>query len=228
MTTRLAGTFALVLLATPTSAAAQQAPAAPIAPARNIELSVGGLFAAPSPAGSASASLLTPGGSNLDVFDIDSTFGYGYGAEAIVGFRVAPRLWIEASGGITRTTARSEISSDLESGPSLTVSENLSRFSAEGAVRVDLADPGTTTWFVRGGGGWMRELAGGNALVENGFIFNAGGGVRHWFRDNRAGAVKQIGLRLEGRVMVRTAGIEFGSRSLRMGPGAAGALIFGF
>ena len=219
----------LVLLAAlaivPASAAAQQAPPSP---SRPIELSLGGTFLGPSSAGSATASLITPGGGSLDVFKVDSTFGIGYGGEVVLGFRIAPRLWIEGAGGFTRTTARSEISDDVENAPSVTLEETMSRVSAEGAVRIDIADRGATVWFVRGGGGWMRELAGGNSLADDGFVFSAGGGVRHWFRENGSGAVKRIGLRLEGRLVMPTRGIEFGSRTVRLTPAGAGAVIFGF
>ena len=209
----------------PVSAAAQ--PAAPVSRDRQIELSLGGTFAAPAPAGSGSASLITPGGSNLDVFDLESTYGIGYGAEANLGFRVGPRLVIEAVGAWTRTTARTEVSDDVESAPGLTLTETISRGSVEGALRVQIGG-GATAWFVRGSGGWMRELAGGNSLVQNGYVFSAGGGLRRWLRENGSGSVKRIGVRIEGRLVMFTRGIEFGSRELRLAPVAAGSVIFGF
>jgi hypothetical protein len=216
---------AALLAGIPSLVEAQQA--APMAPGRQIELSFGGTFAAPSPAGSATASLLTPGGANLDVFDVESRYGFGYGAEAGLSFGLGSRVFVEAVGAWTRTTARTEISDDLESADALTLTETLSRVSAEGALRIQIGD-GATSWFVRGSGGWMRELAGGNTLAEDGYIFSAGGGLRHWFRDAGAGALKRVGLRLEGRLVMRRRGIEFGSRDLRVAPVAAGSIIFGF
>lgn len=223
--TRLAIIVAAALIAVPVRAQAQ-APAA--APPRFIDVSFGGSFLAPASAGSSSADLITPSGGRLTVFDVDSRFGPGYGVDAALGFRLSPAVWIEASGGWTWTSARSRISDDVELAATVTVTETISRVSGEGALVWYFADRGATAWFVRGSGGWMRELAGGNSLVEDGIVGSGGVGIRHFWRQNGAGAVKRMGVRIEGRVIVRTAGIAFGSSDLRIAPAASGLLVFGF
>jgi hypothetical protein len=223
--TRAALVLAAALLLVPAGAHAQ-APAA--SPERWIDLALGGTFLAPAPAGSSTASLIAPSGSRLTLFDVESRYGIGYGADAGLGFRLSPRLWLEARGSWAWTSVRSRISDDVENAPSLTITETIARLAGEGAVLWYFADRGTTSFFLRGGGGWMRELAGGNSLVEDGIIGTAGAGLRHWWRQTGAGAVKRMGLRLEGRVLIRTGGLEFGSADLRITPAASGLLIVGF
>lgn len=193
-----------------------------------MEFSIGGALLAPATAGSSSAQLITSSGSRLTLFDVESRFGIGYGADAALGFRATPAVWIELSGGFTRTTARSEITDDFEDAADVTISETISRLSGEGAVVWYFADRGATAFFVRGSGGWMRELAGGNSLAEDGLIGSGGVGVRRWFQANRPGSLKRVGLRLEGRIIMRMKGLEFGSASLRLTPAASGLIVFGF
>jgi hypothetical protein len=222
----LASFFTTALSALPVQALAQVSPAP--APERGVELSVGGTFLAPAPAGSSSADLITSSGSRLTLFDVESRYGIGYGGDATLGFRLSPALWFEVAGGYTWTKAKSEITDDLEDAADVTISETISRASAEGALVWYFADRGTSAFFIRGSGGWMRELAGGNSLVEDGIIGSGGAGFRRWWRQNRPGGLKRIGLRLEGRLIVRAKGLEFGSANLRLTPAASGLIVFGF
>lgn len=217
---------ALLLAALPAAAAAQQAQ--PQAPRRPIDFSVGGMLLAPAPAGTSRATLQTASGGTLTLFAVESRFGPGVGPQATLGVSLSPAVWIEASGGWTWTTARSRISDDVESAPALTIDDRISRVTAEGAVLWYFADRGATAFFVRGGGGWMRELAGGNTLAEDGFVGGGGAGLRHWWRQNGAGRLKRLGLRVEGRVQLRWRGIAVGTGDLRPMPAASGLLVFGF
>ena len=223
--TRLAAVMAAALLAVPARAVAQ---APPVSSERGIDFSLGGTFLAPAPAGSSSADLIASSGSRLTLFDVESRFGPGLGADASLAFRASPSVWIEAAVGWSRTSAKSRISDDLENAPDVTITEPIARFSGEGAVVWYFADRGTTAFFVRGSGGWMRELAGDYTLGENGIIGSGGAGLRHWWRQDRSGAIKRVGLRLEGRIIVRTKGLEFGSNAVRATPAATALIVFGF
>lgn len=218
--------IAVFLLCIGASPALAQAP--PAAPGRPIELGLGGSLIAPSSVGSTSATLLTPSGGTLKLFDVESRFGVGYGVDATLGFRVARAVWVEASGGWSRATARSRISGDVEAAPATTATEPVSRVSGEGALVWYFADRGSTSWFIRGSGGWMRELVGGNSLVEDGFLGSAGAGLRRWWRENGKGSLKRMGLRVEGRLLLRSSGVAFGEKSLQIAPAASGLIVFGF
>ena len=225
MTGRVALVALIATVGLPRLALAQ---ALPVAGSRSIELSVGGTLMSPAPAGSSSATLITSNGSRLTVFEAESRTGPGFGADATLGFRLASGVWIEAAGGWSRATASTRVSGDVETAPALTVSETISRLSAEAGLLIYFADRGDTSWFVRGSGGWMRELVAGNALADDGVIATGGGGLRHWFRQNGAGAVKRVGVRAEGRLIVRTGGVAFGDAGLRLAPAGSVFIVFGF
>ena len=215
----------LLALTLPAPVFAQEPPRPPRRP---IDFSLGGSLIAPVGVGSSSATLITPSGGELTLFDVESRFGPGVGAEATLGVPVSGAFWIEASGGWSRVTARSRISDDVELAPALTLTETIMRVSGEGALMWYFSNRGPTSWFARGSGGWMREITGGNTVVEDGWLGSGGVGVRHWWRENGTGALKRMGLRAEGRVLLRTSGVAFGSRSLRIAPAASAFVVFGF
>jgi len=205
-----------------------QGPQAPRGPRRAMELNVGGAFLGPVSFGKASADLLRSDGSRLTLFETENRSSPGYGVEASLAFQMRRSIWAEVTGGFTQADLRTRISGDAESVGAETVTANLRRFTVQGAALWYFRVRGRTGWFVRGGAGWMRELAGESTLVEDGIIGHGGIGLRHWWRDGTRGTVKRIGLRLEFRADLRSSGITLGKSGLRVGPAAAGHLVFGF
>ena len=215
--------LACTLAVTPAWAqtAARQAPRAP----RGYEFTIAGTWVGPSSFGTSSADLLTPSGGDLALFSSDNSVRPGYGLEVDFGKRVTPRFAVEVSAGVTRATLRSEISVDFEDAADVELTESLTRFTVSGAALWTLATKGQTTYFLRGGAGWLRELVGDGALIEDGIVGTAGGGLK--FMKNGTGR-RRIGLRVEGRVEMRQSGITLGEDKLRFSPVLAGGLIIGF
>jgi hypothetical protein len=210
-------------------AASAQTTAAKPGAKRAKEFTVGGLVSGPSSLGSASAEELNGvGDPSVTLFQVDNKFGLGYGVEANIGLQLSKSLWMEISGGWTRSTLNSDIRNDFEDAFDETISSSMSRFVLEGGIVRYFHDRGKTGWFVRMTGGWMRETAGGNTLTGDGVIANAGAGLRHWWRTNSKGSVKRIGLRVEGRAVIRSGGISLGETGIRFGPAGAAHIVFGF
>jgi hypothetical protein len=229
--TVIGSTLALVL-AIPALALAQapQTPArAPRGPARPIDIAAGGTFAGPTSFGSASQDLVRPDGSAFPVFRADNRLAPGFGLEAHLAFGLTPTVWVEATGSWSTADLETEISSDVEDADGVTLSDATSRFTVEGGVRWAFWTRGRTTLFARGSLGWMRELAGAGSLVEDGLVGTGGVSLRHWLRERRAGArTRRIGLRVDGRLNVRTAGLTLGEEKARYTPVVFGGIVFGF
>jgi len=207
--------------AKPSQTTGKPAPRGP----RGYEFTIAGAWVGPTSFGTTSADLLTPSGGDLVLFSATSDLRPGYGLELHLGKKVTPRFALEGSGTATRATLRSEISADFEGAPDVELTESLTRFTVTGAALWTFAMRGGTSYFVRGGAGWLRELVGDGALIEDGIVGNAGGGVK--FMKNGTGR-RRIGLRVEGRVEMRQSGITLGEDKLRMSPVLSGGLLIGF
>ena len=219
-------------LAVPAVAAAQtpasgQKPVAqqPAAPGGGKEFIVGGSWLGPVGMGTSSAELLRSNGTTLTLFDTDNSLGSGFGLTAGVGFSLTRSLWAEVLGGWSRATLRSDISGDFEDAEVELLRADIMRFSVEGAALWYFGAGGSNAWFVRGGGGWGRELDEGRALAEDTFQGTAGLGWRHWWGQPKGRA--RSGLRASGGVEFRTGGLTLGE-GVRVGPTAAVHLFFGF
>ena len=148
----------------------------------------------------------------------------GYGVELHLSKRITPRFALEGSGTITFATLRSQISADFEGAPDVEITESLTRFTVTGAALWTLGMRGRTSYFVRGGAGWLRELVGDGALIEDGIVGDAGAGFK--FMKNGTGR-RRIGLRVEGRVEMRQSGITLGEDKLQSTV-LSGGLLIGF
>lgn len=230
MTIRHLAIAALLTLGAAGPAAAQTpASTAKPGPNRAKEFSVGAVLAGPSSVGSAAAELNDGSGSpSVTLFRVENRLALGYGVEANIAVELRRALWVEVSGGWTRSSVDSRITNDFEDAETETASLPMSRFLVEGAMLRYFRERGRTAWFIRVNGGWMRETAGGNTLTGDGLIAGGGLGFRHWWRTNGKGSVKRVGLRVEGRAVMRSGGISLGEKGLRFGPAGAGHIVFGF
>jgi hypothetical protein len=210
------------MLALPAPADAQPAPRPPRA-----ELALGGLFMGSMPIDDVAATYTRPDGGTLPLFTTDVSFDVGYGLEAQLGRRLGDRWAVELGGGWTRTAVRTRVSGDFEGAPGATATEDVSRFSVEGSALWTVAGSRDRSVFVRIGGGWMRELAGGGVLSEDGVIGSVGAGVKYWWRQSTPGSGRW-GVRLDGRAVLRSPGIDLGPNRIRVAPAASASVLFGF
>ena len=197
-------------------------------PSRPKEFTAGLALLGPTSLGAASAELLRSDGSTLEIFDTKNSIGRGLGIQAGLGFQIRRSVWGEFNGIWTRTSLETRISGDLENADFEPISTAVSRLAIEGAALWYFRQRGKTAWFVRGGGGWMKELPEGNALAADGLTGSGGVGLRHWWREGTRAKPRRLGLRVEFRADLRSGGLTLGEGSLRITPVVAGTLVFGF
>ena len=204
------------------------APAAAQTGLRGYELSIGAVAMGAMPFGESDATFSRPNGSPLLVFNSDISLGLGPGAEVHFGRAVGPRLAFEATGTWTFTTIRAKVSTDVDGAPGATLTENLSRVSVEGSALWRLAGDTRRAFYLRGGVGWMRELAAGATLAETGVIGNVGAAMKYWWGASSSGQRRRLGLRLDGRAVLRSGGVDLGVSGVRLAPAASADLMIGF
>ena len=210
---------AALLVLTATATEAQTA-------AETRELAVGIVWTAPVSLGEVNADLTAPGGAPFVLFRTDSDIASGLGFEVSFLERLTERLDLEVAGAWARANVRTRVSADFEGVDDVELVNRLTRFTIEGGALWRVAERDQAIWFVRGSGGWLRELDEASALAENGFVINVGGGVRYWFQPASASG-SRVGLRVEGRLMMRQTGPSLGDE-LQIGPALMAAAVFRF
>jgi hypothetical protein len=220
---------AVLLPMSPVSALGQ-ATSAPAAPAsRPVELTVTGALTGPTTFGGASADLLRPDGGTTSLFRTENRLGTGFGVELDLGVGLTRRLFAEATGSWIHAGFETRVTSDLEGADDVTLTESGTRFSVEGAGLVQVATLAGGDLFARGSAGWMRELAGEGALIEDGITGSAGVVYRRWWHQGAPGArMRGLGVRVDGRLSMRSAGLTLGERKMRVAPFIAFGIVFGF
>jgi hypothetical protein len=225
---RCASVSTVVLLLVSAGPALAQVGTAPAGPP--IEFTVGGSWSAPVGLGAVNADFFTSSGATFTQFAVENRLGQGFGLDVRLGVPIGQgrRLWIEGVGALARTSLQTEITSDVEDADGVTISERALRYSVGGAARWVIRRGAATEWFLRAGGGWLREVAAGSALADNGWSTDAGAGWTYLLRDRSQGGLRRLGLRIDGRLEIRSGGVAFGEDKLRIGPVAGGALMMGF
>jgi hypothetical protein len=180
------------------------------------------------PLGEASADLQRPRGTSLDVFHTDSRVAPALGIEGHVGRAITRRLSIEGAGGWTPAPFETRADSDLEGADAATLRQRTSRFTVEGAVLWSFVRRDRLALFVRGSGGWLREVTRGVGLVEDGQVGSAGLGVKYWWGSDRARRRGRVALRVEGRALARSGGLLLGAPAIRIAPAATAGFSVGF
>lgn len=214
---------ALLAVGTPAAAEAQ------VRSTRVTEAAFGALWIGPMPHGERSADLTRPDGGALPLLGTTVSIGPGPGVEAHLARVLSDRVTVEATGTWISTEIRTRITSDFEDAPALTSSTSLTRLSVEGSALWTIATRGDRrTVFLRAGGGWMRELVGGAALAVDGAVGNVGAGVKYWWGTSIPGRGRRLGLRVDGRAVLRWRGVDLGTRIVRVAPAASANLMIGF
>lgn len=211
-----------VIVAAASDASAQARP-------HSFELSAGGLWASGSSLGrdDATETRNQPGGGTFTLFTGSSEIDAGLGAEARLAFYLTPRLAIEGGGLFVRQQVSTRLTSDAENIPDTTAVEDVTEYVIDGAVIYHFSPVGRLVPFIRGGVGYLRQLHEGQALVETGTAYHAGGGVSYWLSSGGQGFFKGWGLRGDARVLVRDGGFSLDDGT-RTGFVVAGALVMAF
>lgn len=215
-----------------TASPAPQTPAtapASAAPAHPLEFDLMGSFIGSTSFGSQPISLLTPSGSQLRVAETSSTLTSGVGLEVHLGRALTSALSLEAVGSWTHRQYKTSVSGDIEQAPSVDATIGASRFVIGGAGVYSVHETASTNIFATAGLGWVREVASGNALAQDGTVFDLGGGAKYWFGGAATvGRHTRYGVRADAHIAFHRAGLTLDSTSSRVTPTLSGGLIIRF
>ena len=217
---------ALVLAAVALAAFAE--PASAQARGKSWELAPGAIWFSGMDLGGSTATLERPGGADFELFKTDTTLEGAIGPAVSLSFFVTNRLAIEAAFSYSRPGAATRVSGDAEDAPEVTSEIGLQQYLIEGNLRWYLArSRGAWRPFLRGGGGYLRQLDDSSAHVETGTTIQAGLGVDRAFRERTSGRLRRIGVRLDARAIARSGGFDVRD-TLRLGFSAGALLFLGF
>ena len=154
----------------------------------------------------------TTGTGPLELFSADSEISKGFGLQATVGYYLTSAWSVEGSVQIARPKLDVRLSNDFESAPDIVASESITSYLFTGSVLYHFGSGKGLKPFVIGGAGHVRDLHGGNEVVESGVEYHGGGGVKSWFGSGR----RKFGVRAEFLVSVRDggAGTDDGRRTV--------------
>ena len=207
---------------------AAASPAAAQARKGSWEIAPGAVWFSGIDLGGSTATLERPGGGEFDLFTTETRIRPAFGAGATIAYFFRPRLAFEAGFSYARPGASTRVDDDAEDAPAVTANVGLQQYLIEGNLRWYLARMrGAWRPFVRGGGGYLRQLDDANAHVETGSIAHVGLGADRALRERATGHLRRIGVRLDARVQGRSGGFDVDEK-LRIGFAAGAAMFFGF
>lgn len=183
-------------------------------PVRRLDISIGGGWFGGAELGSSDANLRanTSPAEPLRLFRTETRMRRAATLQAEVGFAFTRRWGVEGGVVMSRPELRTSISDDAEGAPPIAVAERIDQYLFEGRVLVMLDEihlgPRTVP-FAAAGAGYLRQLHEGRTVVEEGHVYHAGGGLKHWFFARDGGLIKAAGVRIDARLYLLVAGIAF-------------------
>lgn len=148
----------------------------------------------------------------LRLFSTDTRLAGTPALDAAVGFAFNRRWGIEGSVAISRPELRSSITADAEGAQALTVVERIDQYLIEGRLVIMLDElrlGQRTIPFATAGAGYLRQRHEGHILIEEGYVYQAGGGLKHWLLLRDRGVIRAAGVRVDARLYLLTSGIAF-------------------
>jgi hypothetical protein len=201
-------------------------------PRPRIEFDIGGgsLGGAALCSGDANVLANTPARQPFRIFSADTRMARAGALHARAGVALSRRFGVEAGVVLGHPEVRTSLSADVENAPPLTVVERIDQYFFEASVIVMFEQwrvgRGTVP-FAAAGAGYLRQLHEGLTVVEQGHLYHAGGGVKHWLVARDRGRVRTAGLRADARLYVLARGV-----SLDEGPrphtAISGSVFVGF
>jgi hypothetical protein len=189
----------------------------------------GGVTWAGSFTGPASTAELTRNGESsggFDLFSTESEIRNGVGIGASLAFYLSPAIAVEAGLRYSQPVLTYRLADDVENAPPVSAEETLSRYVITASVIWHfrrLTSAHRIVPFIAGGGGYVRDLHEGNALIETGGEFHALGGVTYWLGTGR----RRFGLRGQAGFSLTSGGFDFRETSRTL-PIASGSLVYLF
>ena len=181
---------------------------------RRLDVSAGGGWLGGAQLGTADADLRanTSPAEPLRLFSTATRMAGAPSIHADVGFAFTRRWGIEGGVLMNRPELRTSVSADAEGAPAITVAERIDQYVVEGRVVVMLEEMRLgqrTIPFATAGAGYLRQLHAGRTVIEEGHVYHAGGGVKHWLFTRAQGVLKAAGVRIDARLYVFVAGVGF-------------------
>lgn len=183
-------------------------------PTRRIEVDLGGGWLTGAPLGSADATLVAnnPTRQPFRLYTTDSRLGSAPMFHARAGFALTRRWTIEGGIVLGVPELRTSVSGDVEDAPAVTIGERIDQYFIEGSVLVlldQLRVTPRTVPFAAAGAGYLRQLHEGLTAIEEGHLYHAGGGIKHWLVARDRGRIRAAGLRADVRLYLLAAGVSF-------------------
>jgi hypothetical protein len=215
-----------IVMAWPAGALAQSASSLP----GRLETAVGGRLIASTGLGSADATLTESAGEAFKLFSTSSRMDVARALEVRFGVSATGRLQLEAVASLGTSSVRTSIRSDAERIPDTSATESVKELTVGGAVVWRLARPDIVRRampLVWAGGGYLGHLHEERRLLESGAIFQVGAGLDLVLTRRPQSGLKAVGVRIDGRGIVRIGGAATDTRA-RIAPGAAASLFVRF
>ena len=214
-------------------ATAQTKPATPPAlrgpSVPRIDLSVGAGFISGSGLGDANASLRGRSGAPLQLFATSSRLGASLPLEVRLGYRINSRYTLEMRGAWSRPEIETSISGDVEGASALAVAERVDLYSLDLGIMVvfNRPRPRAMTPFISVGAGYAGAVHEGLTLLENGFTYRGGGGIKYPLALRTRARIKAIGVRIDGALIFLHGGLASGFGTTHQAAGS-GSLYLTF
>ena len=187
-------------------------------PVRRVEVDAGGGWLGGAGLGSADANLRAGDAAQqpFRLFSTRSRFAPAPTVHVRAGVAFNRRIGVEGGLTMSRPDIRTSVSADVEGAPPITIAEQIDQYAIDAGVIVmlnELRVGERTVPFASAGAGYVRQLHEGQSLVEQGLVYHAGGGVKHWLLARDRGFISAAGLRADARVYLMSGGIAFEDRA---------------
>lgn len=181
-------------------------------PIGRVQIGVGFGWLGGAAFGEQPADLRAASGGPYRLFDSESNLGSTGSFEARVGIGLSRRFGVEGRFAFSKPELQTLVSSDAETTGSLTIAESIDHYVFDGGVVVRFAEWDRVTPFASAGGGYVRQLHEGQALVETGHLFYVGGGLTFPLVSRPQGFIRAASIRTDLRLNLFYLELDEGSQ----------------